>query len=115
MRVTYYLLIAGLSGLIACQPAASLDAVAPTVNLRVSASAVTAPGEATLEVWADDTSGVAAVELLEAGNVLQTWSAPPYVYAAAFKSAGTYRYSARARDNRGNIAQSVAVSVTVVP
>jgi endoglucanase len=91
------------------------DAIAPTVALSSSATAVTAPGAITLSATAADNVGVARVEFFDGATLLATATSAPYTTSVGVTSAsnGSHVYTAEAFDAAGNAATSTAISVTV--
>jgi len=73
-------------------------------------------GSLTFEATASATPGIEVVEWLRDGQVVSSVSNAPYRYTASFPSQGTFRFSARARDNLGNViegSREVVVQVRI--
>jgi subtilisin family serine protease len=92
-----------------------LDAVAPTVALTSPLSGSALRGAVTLTATATDAGGVAKVDFLVDGVAIASDTTSPYttVWDTALAAAGSHSLAARAWDVAGNLANSVAVAVTV--
>jgi len=89
----------------------------PSVTLAspVDGSTYTAPAAIPLAATASDPDGTVAMVLfmLDGTQVLQTLTAPPYVYSWDGVGVGTYRLSAKAFDDAGGFSESAVVTVVV--
>jgi hypothetical protein len=88
----------------------------PTVSITAPASnaSFTAPGSIAISANAADTDGtIAKVDFYNGTTLLGTDTTAPYAYTWAGVAAGTYSITAKATDDKGAVATSSAVSVTV--
>jgi RHS repeat-associated protein len=87
---------------------------APTVSMTATATDTIAPATVALAGSAADVDGsIAKVEFFNGQTLLATVTQAPYQYNWAGVTAGTYQLTAKATDNLGVVATSVAVNVTV--
>jgi chitodextrinase len=93
---------------------ASETTTPPTVSLTSPSTGSTVSGTATLSATASDTSGIASVEFLVDGTVVNTDTTSPYSFSwnSTSVSNGQHTISAEATDENGNTATSSA-TVTV--
>ncbi len=90
----------------------------PVVTLTSAAGdgSLTAPARLTLEATVTDADGtVAEVEFYSSGSLLGAAAEPPYLWTLRSLEAGTYAFTARARDNLGATADSASLAVVVSP
>lgn len=88
----------------------------PTVSLTSPASGAlfSSPASFTLQAAATDSDGtIASVEFLQNGAFLGATNVAPYSFALSNVAQGSYTFTARATDNRGGVAVSSPVTVTV--
>lgn len=88
----------------------------PTVLLTspINGATYTSLASVALTANASDQDGVITkVDFLKDGTVIGTANTSPYTFTATGLGVGTYTFTARATDNRGGVATSPAVSVTV--
>jgi regulation of enolase protein 1 (concanavalin A-like superfamily) len=87
----------------------------PTVALTApTGGTYTAPATVNLAATASDPDdGVAQVEFYANGTLLGTDTSSPYAYSWSGVGAGTYSLTAVARNGRGAVTTSAAVSITV--
>jgi hypothetical protein len=73
-----------------------------------------APATITLAATATDTDGtVVRVDFYQGATLIGTAASPPYTYTWTNVAQGSYTLTARATDDRGSVAASAAVNVTV--
>lgn len=91
------------------------DRVAPAVTITAPANSATVSGAVTVSADATDAVGVAKVELLVDGRLLDTDTTAPYaaMWDTAAAANGTHTLLARAYDSAGNVGRSAEVTVTV--
>lgn len=91
------------------------DATAPQVSLTTSSSNATVGQTVTLNATASDNTGVTKVEFYQGSTKLGEDTTSPYSYTwnTAGLSAGTYTLTAKAYDAAGNVATSLATTVTL--
>ena len=91
------------------------DRVAPAVSITAPADGATVSGNVTVSASATDAVGVAKVELLVDGRLLDTDTTAPYAasWDTAAAANGTHTLLARAYDAAGNVGRSAEVVVTV--
>src|SRR5207249_9879824 len=90
----------------------------PTVSLSSPANnaSFTAGANVTLQANANDSDGsVAKVEFFAGATLLGTATGSPYSFTWTAVPAGNYSLTAKATDDQGAAATSVAVSITVNP
>ena len=94
------------------------DTTAPEVTLTSPANgtSVTKGDNVTISASATDAVGVARVEFLVNGSVVNTDTSSPYSYSWSTSSAaaGSYTITAKAYDVAGNTGTSAATTITVV-
>ena len=91
------------------------DRVAPAVSITAPTAGATVSGTVTVSADATDAVGVAKVELLVDGRLLDTDTTVPYAatWDTAAAANGTHTLLARAYDAAGNVGRSAEVTVTV--
>jgi hypothetical protein len=88
--------------------------VPPDVSLSASATSLTAPATVTLNATARDSDGtVAKVDFYNASRLVGTSTNSPYSMTMSALPAGSYTFTAVARDNSGALTTSSSVSVIV--
>ena len=97
------------------QTATSTDTTNPVVSLSTPADGTTVSAVVTVDVLATDESGIAQVELLLDGTVIDTDTTFPYSFSWDTTSVtnGLKTLSARAVDINDNSAEATTVTVTV--
>ncbi|WP_338771176.1 Ig-like domain-containing protein [Massilia sp. METH4] len=86
----------------------------PSVTLAPSSPDTVAPGGVTITANASDVDGsISSVRILRDGAQVGTSTSVPYTYNATGLAAGTYRFTAVARDNAGAEATSAPYTLTV--
>lgn len=88
---------------------------APVVALTspVAGSSFQAPATVVVAANASDADGIARVEFLRNGVVVNTDSVAPYGFTWTNAAGGTYSFTARAIDTRGLATTSAAASITI--
>src|SRR5207247_1189939 len=97
---------------------ASLPNAPPSVSVSSPANnaSFTAGADVTLQANANDSDGsVTKVEFFAGATLLGTATGSPYSFTWTAVPAGNYSLTAKATDNQGATATSVAVSITVNP
>ncbi|WP_160295285.1 Ig-like domain-containing protein [Geobacter sp. OR-1] len=91
------------------------DTIPPTVAVTAPADNAVVSGGITIKANAVDNVGVSMVEIYANGVLLFAGNAAPYNFTWDTRSVanGSYILTARASDNKGNIANSSTVTVTV--
>ncbi len=93
------------------------DTTAPTIALTspTNGASVVKGDAVTIAANANDNVGVAKVEFLVNGNVVNTDTAAPYSYSWGTSNAtvGGHTVTAKAYDAAGNVATSTAVQITI--
>ncbi len=104
------------TGRIAIQWSSSAaDTTPPTVSLTSPADGAAVGGTVPLAASASDDAGVAKVEFLANGSVIETDLTSPYsaTWSTSSLANGLHRLAARATDLSGNVAMSAERTVTV--
>lgn len=97
------------------RPCDTGDSTVPTVGLQSPTNGQTLTGIVTMTATASDASGIANVQFIVDGTVINTDTASPYSYSwnSAGIANGTHTIAARATDKANNTATTTPVTVTV--